>query len=360
MLLIKPIIYCGFFYTFISIMRFNQIEYKKPFFKINDRLNEYLIKYSRSLKIPLQYEDLTHYTSLVPLENDKGEPTLWNRAIYNSNEMDSLYDSLVEIYRLLISDGSKIDHLTVDGIDFCTYGNSKPFRIKILNQLNDNYDYYYIKIADASRVYGLELEHHFSPNKINYIYYDNTLVEEHIIGIPGDQFIEEVKSKQRVINEVRLAKEFVKFNEQCFVRLLGDMRAYNYVIVVTQDFDQVQFRVRAIDFDQQCFEKRCKIYLPQFYVDNLFYVELVQKAIPMTTIQQYQKEEKSLLKKRYLNDKYQIDYLLNVIKKDKISFDDHVDNLKKELAKFHNSSKFLECNNMGEILELNIHTMLEI
>ncbi|MBL4667803.1 MAG: hypothetical protein HRT73_06080 [Flavobacteriales bacterium] len=341
-------------------MKFNEIEYKKPFFKINNYLNEYLNEYSRSLEIPLQYEDLLNYSGLVPLENEKGDPTLWNRVLFHANDMDYLYAGLVEIYRLLISDGSKVDHLTVDGVDFCGYGNSKPFRIKILNQLNDNYDYYYIKIADASRVYGLELEHHFSPNKINYIYHKNTLVEEHIIGIPGDQFIEEVKSKKRVINEVRLAKEFVKFNEQCFVRLLGDMRSYNYVIVVTQDFDQIQYRVRAIDFDQQSFEKRCKIYLPQFYVDNVFYVEMVQRAIPMPTIEQYQKEEKSLLKKRYLNDKYQIDTLIDVMKKDVVSFPDYVENLKQELAKFHTSSKFLECKNMGELLKVNITTMLEL
>ena len=341
-------------------MKFNKIEYKKPFFKIKESLNEYLIKYSRSLEIPLQYEDLLRHNELIPLEDSQGKPTLWNRVVYSSSEMDYLYSSLVEIYRLLISDGSKVDHLTVDGVDFCSYGNSKPFRIKILNQLNDNYDYYYIKMADASRVYGLELEHHFSPNKINYIYYKDTLVEEHIIGIPGDQFINEVKSNQRQINEVRLSKEFVKFNEQCFVRLLGDMRAYNYVIVVTQDFDQIQYRVRAIDFDQQSFEKRCRMYLPQFYKENAFYVELIQNAIPMETINQYKKEEKSLLKKRYLNDKYQIDYLIDVIKKDRISFDDYVENLKLELGKFHNNPKFNECKNMGEILEMNIHTMLEL
>jgi len=341
-------------------MSFNQIEYKKPFFKIQESLNDYLVEYSRSLKIPLQYEDLLRYSGLVPLENEKGEPTLWNRVIFNSNDMDFLYSGLVEIYRLLISDGSKVDHLTVDGVDFCGYGNSKPFRIKILNQLNDNYDYYYIKIADASRVYGLELEHHFSPNKINYIYYQNSLIEEHIIGIPGDQFIKEVQSNKRVINEVRLSKEFVKFNEQCFVRLLGDMRSYNYVIVVTQDFDQIQYRVRAIDFDQQSFEKRCKIYLPQFYIDNLFYVKMVERAIPRETIEQYRKEEKSLLKKRYLNDKYQIDSLIDVIKNDKISFPENVENLKQELSKHHNSSQFLTCKNMGEILEMNIKIMLEL
>jgi hypothetical protein len=279
-----------------------------------------LINYSRSLKIPLQYDDLLRYSGLVPLENEKGEPTLWYRVIYDSSDMDYLYEGLVEIYRLLISDGSKVAHLRVDGVDFCGYGNSKPFRIKILNQLNDNYDYYYIKRADASRIYGLELEHYFSPNKVDYIYYENTLIEEHIIGIPGDQFIKEIQSNKRVVNEVRLAKEFVKFNEQCFVRLLGDMRAYNYVIVVTQDFDQIQYRVRAIDFDQQSFEKRCKMYLPQFYIDNLFYVEMVQRTIPRESMDEYRKEEKSLLRKRYLNDKLQIDELVGVMKKDTISF----------------------------------------
>lgn len=341
-------------------MRLNNIEYKKPFFKIGKELNDYLVKYSRSVSIPLQYEDLLRYASLIPLEDLSGTPTLWNRCVYNPNDMDYLYAGLVEIYRLLISDGTKLDHLTVDGIDFCGYGNSKPFRIKILNQLNDNYDYYYIKKADASRVYGLELEHYFSPNKINYIYYKDTLIEEHIIGIPGDQFINEVKAGQRNINPVRLSKEFVKFNEQCFVRLLGDMRAYNYVIVVTQDFDQIQYRVRAIDFDQQSFEKRCRIYLPQFYVENAFYVKLIQNAIPMETIEQYKKEEKSLLRKRYLNDKYQIDYLIDVLKNDKISFDDHLENLKKELGKFHHSTEFNSCKNMGEILDTNIKVMLEL
>lgn len=341
-------------------MKLNQIAYKKPFFKIHKELNDYLIKYSRSLEIPLQYNDLLRYVNLIPLENDRGVPTLWNRVVFHHTEIDHIYTSLVEIYRLLIADGSKIDHLTVDGIDFCGYGNSKPFRIKILNQLNDNYDYYYIKKADSSRVYGLELEHHFSPNKINYIYYQDTLVEEHIIGIPGDQFIEEVASHKRTINKVRLAKEFVKFNERCFIRLLGDMRAYNFVIVVTQDFDQIQYRIRAIDFDQQSYEKRCRIYLPQFYKDNLYYVQLVQETISEQAVEQYQKEEKALLKKRYLNEKYQIDHLLEIIKKDHISTPEYIDHLKHELSHFHKVKKFKQCQNMGDVLETNIRVMLNL
>jgi len=341
-------------------MKFNHIEYKKPFFKINNALSEYLIKHSICIEIPLQYEDLLRFTSLVPLEDSNGKPTLWNRALYNVNEIDFLYAGLVEIYRLLISDGSKVDYLTVDGIDYCSYGNSKPFRIKIINQINDNYDYYYIKIADSSRIYGLELEHHFSPNKMHYIYYKNTLVEEHIIGVPGDQFIEEVLSKRREINNVRLSKEFVKFNERCFIRLLGDMRAYNFVIVITQDFDKEQYRIRAIDFDQQSYEKSLKIYLPQFYKDNLFFVQLTQNSLSLQAIEQYQQEEKSLLRKRYFNGKNQIDHLIKVLKEDEISTEENINYLRQELSKYHNLPTFKACKNMGEILELNIKIMLEL
>ena len=133
-----------------------------------------------------------------------------------------------------------------------------------MNQYNDNYDYFYVKIADASRVYGLEFEDILSPNRINYVLNGFTLVEEHIIGIPGDQFIRENFDNPRT-NTTRVAKEFVKFNERCFVRLLGDMRSYNFVIDTMEDFDDTQYRFRAIDFDQQCYEGKKNLYLPQFF-----------------------------------------------------------------------------------------------
>ena len=85
-------------------------------------------------------------------------------------------------------------------------------RIRVVNQFNDNHDYFYIKKADASRVYGLELEELLSPNAINFLIWKDTLIEEHIIGVPGDQFIQEYLPRNN-INEVRLAKEFIKFNE---------------------------------------------------------------------------------------------------------------------------------------------------
>ena len=48
-----------------------------------------------------------------------------------------------------------------------------------------------MKVPDATRVYGLELEDVLSPNRISYLVDEHTLVEEHITGIPGDVFAQE-------------------------------------------------------------------------------------------------------------------------------------------------------------------------
>ena len=57
----------------------------------------------------------------------------------------------------------------------------------------------------------------------------------------------------------------MKFNERCFIRLLGDMRSYNFVFVLTPDFEGWQVRIRAMDFDQQSYSGRRSFYLPQFF-----------------------------------------------------------------------------------------------
>ena len=341
-------------------MDINAIRYKKPMYPVTPDLEEYLGNHGRNFRIPIEYNDLLRYSEQIPKLDDKGDPTLWNSVMFQHSEIDEIYHNLVDLYQLLVADGSHIDYLTVDSVDFCVYGNSQPFRIKILNQINDNYDYYYIKKADASRVYGLELEHLLSPNKINFIYHNNTLVEEHIIGIPGDDFITRMDSFEESRNEVRLAKEFVKFNERCFVRLLGDMRAYNFVVVVNQDFDQVQFRIRSIDFDQQSYEGRHRIYLPQFYRENLAYVQLTQRNMSIETAHQYVNEEKSLLRKRLRLAYSQIEELLGIMKSDTISTKAHIRQLRRELAKFHKNPSFLNCNSMGEILHENILVRLEL
>ena len=198
---------------------------KKPSYSINPLLRKFLKHYGREAAIDVQYSDLLRYTNAFPLMDRYGKDSLWESVIYASADAEHLQKALTGIYALLKTGGdlSVVEHLSLDRIDYCTFGNSNPFRIRIKNNYNDNYDYFYIKQADASRVYGLELEHILSPNRISYFVNKQTLIEEHIIGIPGDMFIKN-NLADLDFNAVRLAKEFVKFNERCFVRLLGASR----------------------------------------------------------------------------------------------------------------------------------------
>src|SRR5688572_30989046 len=194
---------------------------KKDIYPVNDDFRNYLKVHGREVKLPVAYRDLLRITYSVPLLDKAGKDTLWEKVTYDMKEWDFIRDGLVKIYAILKTEGdfSFTSHLDVARIDYCTFGNSHPFRVRIVNKFNDNYDHYYIKVADASRVYGLELEHMLSPNRITFFTHLNTLVEEHIAGIPGDLFIKDYLN-DGVANKIRLAKEFVKFNGRCFVRLL--------------------------------------------------------------------------------------------------------------------------------------------
>ncbi len=338
-----------------------EISKRKPAFSINDDLSDYLGRFGRQKSLPLKYTDLLNTHERLPLLDDNGEDTFWQVMLYSPNTMNYYDKALTQIYALLKMNGdlSFVNHLFIERIDFCSFGNSKPFRIKIVNQLNDNYDYFYIKTADSSRICGLELEDLLSPNRLNFIVDEvsSTLVEEHIIGIPGDMFIQNYLDRP-TCNRVRLAKEFIKFNERCFVRLLGDMRSYNYVVDITPDFDNEQYRVRAIDFDQQCYEGKKNIYLPQFFKENFSIVKFVIEHISRETIYQYQLEERVLMTRRLESSYQQIKQLINCIDNEGEQSKLKVEQLKKELNQHHSTTSFSSCTRMSEVLELQLSILL--
>jgi hypothetical protein len=263
-----------------------------------------------------------------------------------------LRESLINLYAILKTEGdyTYTKHLDVARIDYCTFGNSNPFRIRIVNRFNDNYDHYYIKKEDASRIYGLELEHILSPNRITYLTGNETLVEEHIAGLPGDVFVQNHITLPET-NKIRLAKEFVKFNERCFIRLLGDMRSYNFVVNVTPDIEDYQYRIRAIDFDQQSYEGRKNLYLPQFFKENLPFVELTLKHLNAESIAQYQAEERTLIALRMAAKRYRIMDLLNIMTRDIISTEEKRAELKQQLADHFQTTTLLKCRTMGELVK---------
>jgi hypothetical protein len=203
------------------------------------------------------------------------------------------------------------------------------------------------------------MEEIFSPDKVSFLVSGDTLVEDHIIGIPCDDFIKKYQGVQ-IENRLRFAKEFVRFNERCFVRLLGDMRAYNFVVEIIQDFDNVRYRIRAMDFDQQSYEGRKNIYLPQFYIDNVILVELAQELMTTEIAEQYMKEERVAMRKRFLSAKQRTKSLLRRMKKDMISNPTNVKTLAQELSVYHNNNDFLLFTNMGDILTKHLELKLGI
>jgi hypothetical protein len=327
---------------------------KKPAFPVNKRLEDYLDYYSRNIEIPIFYEDLLRFAGSVVVYDAGGEDTLWVRAYYSDTERKEIDLSLKKVYSILHSDGSDriFQYLNIDAVDYCTFGNSKPFRIRVRNILNDNFTYFYVKRADASRIYGLELEHMLSPYNLNFLVYKDTMIEEHIAGIPGDVFIKDMLPKCSESEKSQLAKEFVKFNERCMIRLLGDMRSYNYVIVPVHDFDHVVYRIRAIDFDQQCFEGKLKIYRPQFFKENFQMVELVRRKLQHNSVDQYKIEERSIVAKRIISSGNRIKKLVNICKADKISLPAHVELLGKQIYELTLDLNFKRCTSMGQILDL--------
>ncbi|WP_299012672.1 hypothetical protein [uncultured Polaribacter sp.] len=326
---------------------------KKPAFPVCELLDDYLKRYSRNIKIPIFYDDLLRFQGSIVVYDKNEEDTLWVRTYYSEFEREEIDRSLKKIYTMLHSDGNDetIPFLNIDAIDYCTFGNSKPFRIKVRNILNDNFTYFYVKKADASRIYGLELEHILSPHNMNYLVYKDTLIEEHIAGVPGDDFIKDFLPECTESEKSQIAKEFVKFKERCLVRLLGDMRSYNYVVIPTHDFDKIVYTIRAIDFDQQSFEGNLKVYNLQFMKENFKMVEMVSKKLQNSSIIQYKIEERSFMAKRMITYPRRTARLISCMKADCISYPENVAQLKSNLIEYVGDVKFKDCQNMGEILE---------
>ena len=337
-----------------------EISQKKQHYPVGADLHAYLDNYGRHLDtVPQIYRDLARFIDAVPYEAPDGSSTLWQTVMYPPGEMAELRPKLAHIYAVLKMGGRARaeEHLDVERIDFGEFGNSRPFRIRIVNRFNDNFEHYYVKVADASRVYGLELEHILAPTRINYLVNGDTLIEEHIAGLPGDVFLRDYIGRED-LNQVRVAKEFVKFNERCFIRLLGDMRAVNYVVDVTPDFEEVQYRVRPIDFDQQSYEGSRKIYLAQFFRDNFPVVEMVMNLLNEATIEQYQKEERTLVARRYHVAERRIEALFDVMGRAELSPLEKVAQLRGELADHHGTKAFDTCRTMGDLVRAHVELLL--
>ena len=329
---------------------------QKEAFPVSAGLQHYLQNNGRDLMLPISYTDLLYYSHANALRDKKGKLTHWENAVYDVKVQARLNKLLIETYAILKKQSGTdfTKQLVVKRIDFCEFGNSVPFRISISRKENDITNFFYIKLADASRIYGLELEQLLSPDETHFLFHNNTLVEEHIEGIPGDVYL-----KQFMVADsgaaALFAKEFVQFNERCFARLLGDMRSYNFVVNKKGE----GFRIRAIDFDQQSYEGKKNLYLPQFYKENMGFVELVLTSLSNDEILQYQAEERNNMKQQVALNRKRLMALLNAMVKDELSENYKILLLRKELNEHFRTTAFSGCKSMGAIVKRQLKQMLQ-
>jgi hypothetical protein len=149
----------------------------------------------------------------------------------------------------------------------------------------------------------------------------------------------------------------VKFNERSFVRLLGDMRSYNYVVVVTPDFEGAQVRIRAMDFDQQSYNGRKNFYLPQFFKENAQVVLYCMKHLHSKTARQYQREEHTLILQRADLASVRLGLLLDAMISDPIAPVEKVHELRESLAEHYHRNEYLRCESMGALVRENLESI---
>ena len=336
----------------------NLISKKKKTYPVSDYLDAYLRTYGRNKDRGIRYDDLLRFDKEIALYDEEGTDTHWSTIFFAPSEQQEIHNQLRETYAILKANGdmSAVQHLYIDRIDLCLYGNTLPIRVRIVNSLNENFDYFYVKRIDANRIYGLELEHVLSPSRINYFIRDHTVIEEHIIGIPADAFIRENIPSSK-FDQVRLAKEFAKFNERCFVRLLGDMHTGNFVIDIRRDFEKWHYQMRPIDFDQQGYHRKKQVYLPSFYHQNGPFIKVSVEHLAPENVVQYQKEERAMIANRVRVSHGRYNSLMDVMREDIISTEDNVRQLREQLAHHYDASEFESCMTMGELVYLSIERL---
>ena len=121
----------------------------------------------------------------------------------------------------------------------------------------------------------------------------------------------------------------------------------------------MQFRIRPIDFDQQSYEGRKNLYLPQFFKENIELVNLTIKLLTPETIRQYQKEERTLIARRSISSSFRLHQLLDVMEHDTIAPPEKVIQLGKELALHYKNDSFLNCATMGKLVKNSLYVLTE-
>jgi hypothetical protein len=120
----------------------------------------------------------------------------------------------------------------------------------------------------------------------------------------------------------------------------------------------VQYRVRPIDFDQQCYEKRLEVYRPHLFPDNKPVEQLVRSHLNVPTIVQYRQEERSQTARRIDVASQRYSALLSTMRKTPIAPPEHVTQLAEELNTYHECKEFTGAASMADLVSRHLQRLL--
>ena len=89
-------------------------------------------------------------------------------------------------------------------------------------------------------------------------------------------------------------------------------------------------------------------------------VELAQEVLDIQVAQQYMREERVAMRKRFMASKQRTKSILRRMKKDRIAPISHCENLAKELGEFYGTDAFEGMIKMGDILTLQLELKLGV
>ena len=265
---------------------------QKPIIPLSPEVEDYLTAVGRYQAFPVAYTDLLHYRFTDAVRDEAGKLTHWERLSFTPEYASALYPRLLDSIRLLEPEIALNGSIGV--IDICEYGNSNPFRIQ-LRLANGADRWYFLKQADCSRLLGLELAHLLGTQPASYLAHEQTVLEAAIEGMPGDQFLRQRVPGADQSEKTALARAFVRFCQQAYGCLLGDMRHYNFVVRTGTVVPQLL----PIDFDQQLHEGFPSFYSPQYFRENLGWVELVESMLTADQILAVEEEERDRWRNRF-------------------------------------------------------------
>lgn len=320
---------------------------RKDKVSVGDALGEYLQRHGCSSGCALRYAHLLDYSHTDSLCDAAGKHTHWERVTYHPRTEASLHRELINAYCSLapLSDSFDRPSLHVSAIDFCEYANSMPFRITLSDGKAFS-DLIYVKEADASRIYGLELERLLSDAGLSFVWQADTLVERQISGRFGDEYLLDA-DHFNVGQKRSAALAFVAFNAACFARLLGDMRSYNFVY---NEAPSGSIRFRAIDFDQQCHEGFLQLYFPHFYAENRLLVDWVANLLSPEETEQEEQQMIEAMRSSAERHRRRLADLLQILSGETLSERYKLLQLRNALAQYHGDRSFEQCHSMGELL----------